>query len=140
MKVKFRSAGVVVVRQDKDGWRFLVLRCYRNWDFPKGLMEPGEDSLQAAIRETEEETSIADLVFHWGLDYRETEPYGAGKVARFYVAEMQQRNLVLPVSPSLGKPEHDEYRWVTAEGAMGLLPPRLGKILEWAVTKVGAKG
>ena len=33
------SAGVVVVRQTDSGWRFLMLRAYRNWDFPKGLVE-----------------------------------------------------------------------------------------------------
>ena len=37
------SAGVVVVRQAAAGWLFLMLRAYRNWDFPKGLVETGED-------------------------------------------------------------------------------------------------
>ena len=34
------SAGVVVVRRFPEGWRCLVLRAYRNWHFPKGLVEP----------------------------------------------------------------------------------------------------
>ena len=36
------SAGVVVVRNVQGSWLFLMLRAYRNWDFPKGLVEPGE--------------------------------------------------------------------------------------------------
>jgi 8-oxo-dGTP pyrophosphatase MutT (NUDIX family) len=33
------SAGVVVVRQTADGWRFLLLRAFSHWDFPKGMVE-----------------------------------------------------------------------------------------------------
>jgi len=55
------SAGVVVVRRKDGGWRVLVLRSYRNWDFPKGTVEPNETPLDAAVRETAEESSITDL-------------------------------------------------------------------------------
>ena len=34
------SAGVVVVRETSDGWRFLLLRAFNHWDFPKGMVEP----------------------------------------------------------------------------------------------------
>ena len=83
------SAGVVVVRSTPTGWLFLMLRAYRNWDFPKGGVEAGEMPLAAARREVREETAIGDLRFTWGEDYRETEPYGNNKVARYYIAETQ---------------------------------------------------
>ena len=95
-------------------------------------MEPGEEPLQAAIREVEEETSLTDLDFRWGHDFRETVPYGRGKVARYYLAETAGDEVALPVSPELGKPEHDEFRWVDYSGARRLLPARLQPILEWA--------
>ena len=41
----------------------LLLRAYRNWDLPKGLVEPGEQPFAAACREVEEETGITDLDF-----------------------------------------------------------------------------
>src|SRR4051794_2319365 len=37
-----RAAGAVVFRRTERGVRLLVLRAYQNWDFPKGLIEPGE--------------------------------------------------------------------------------------------------
>jgi 8-oxo-dGTP pyrophosphatase MutT (NUDIX family) len=126
-----RSAGVVVVRRAGSDWRLLVLRAYRNWDFPKGLIEPGEAPFAAAVRETHEEAGIEELAFRWGEDYRETEPYARNKVARYYLAETDAEQLTLPVSPELGRPEHHEYRWVGFSEAGRLLPPRLQPILRW---------
>lgn len=126
------SAGVVVVRRESTGWRLLVLRSYRYWDFPKGMVESGEALLDAAIRETAEETSITDLAFRWGELYCETAPYGRGKVARYYLAETATETIVLPVSPQIGRPEHDEWRWVSFGEAACLLPPRLQPVLVWA--------
>ena len=132
---KTLSAGVVVMRGIDAQRRYLLLRSYRNWDFPKGVVEAGEDSLQAAIREVEEETAITDLVFAWGHEYRETAPYGRGKVARYYLAKTKQSDVRLPVNPELGRPEHEEYRWVDYPAAHKLLPARLQIILEWAAQR-----
>jgi 8-oxo-dGTP pyrophosphatase MutT (NUDIX family) len=126
------SAGVVVVRNSKDSWLFLMLRAYRNWDFPKGLVEPGEQPLQAAIREVQEETLIDTLRFTWGEVYRETAPYSHKKIARYYVAETMTEAVTLPVRPELGRPEHNEWRWVTFEQGLTLCSPRLDPILRWA--------
>ena len=131
-----RSAGVVVVRDTGQGWRLLVLRAYRNWDFPKGLIEPGETPFAAAVREAREETGIEELVFRWGEDFRETEPYARNKVARYYLAETNAERLTLPVSAELGRPEHHEYRWVDWAEARRLLPPRLMPILRWVRSRL----
>jgi bis(5'-nucleosidyl)-tetraphosphatase len=130
------SAGVVVVRETDDGMRFLLLRAYRNWDFPKGLVEPGEDSLAAARREVAEEAGITDLAFDWGTDYFDTPPYGANKIARYYVASTRTEKVTLGVSPSLGRPEHHEYRWVDLFEGLALTVPRLQSALAWAAAKV----
>jgi len=133
-----RSAGIAVVRRLPEGWRFLVLRAYRNWDFPKGLIEPGEAPLAAAVRETREEAGIEDLAFTWGHAYRETAPYARNKVARYYLAETRQDRIALPVNSALGRPEHHEFRWVSPAEARRLLPPRLQPILAWARSLLGA--
>jgi len=125
------SAGVVVVRRT-DTWLFLMLRAYRNWDFPKGLVEAGEEPLQAAVREVQEETLIDALQFDWGEVYRETAPYANKKIARYYVARTAQAAVTLPVRPELGRAEHDEFRWVSFESGLALCSPRLDPILRWA--------
>jgi bis(5'-nucleosidyl)-tetraphosphatase len=132
MEKKALSAGVIVVRHEGDSWRYLLLRVYSYWDFPKGIVEPGEDSHQTARREVEEETGLKDLTFGWGHDYRETPPYGLGKVARYYIAETRRSRVVLPVSPELKHPEHHEARWVGYEEARRLVSPRVVPILDWA--------
>ncbi len=131
-----RAAGAVVVRTAETAPRYLVLRAYRNWDFPKGVVEPDESPLETARREVREETSLG-ITFPWGTDFRETEPYAGGKVARFYVAAAADGDVVLPVSAELGRPEHHEFRWATYAEAHALLPPRLQSILVWARTVVG---
>lgn len=132
-----RSAGLVVMRQLDGQWRCLVLRAYRNWDFPKGQPEPGEELLQTALRETTEETGLSDLELPWGEDYRETEPYSKGKVARLYLALSSQGDVSLPVSAELGRPEHHEFRWASFAEARELMPPRFRPTLQWAQDVVG---
>ena len=126
------SAGVVIVRRFDDQYRYLLLRAGHYWDFSKGMVEPGEDSLAAAIREVEEETTLTGLDFRWGHPFTETEPYGKNKIARYYVAESADGEVYLPVSAELGKPEHDEFRWLEYDAARGLLVPRVLAVLEWA--------
>lgn len=137
---KILSSGVVPVRYTDGDWKLLVLRAYKNWDFPKGIVEPNEDPLDAARRETEEETGITDLDFIFGEDYKETVPYNVSssghKVARYYVAETRSGDITLPISEELGRPEHHEYRWVTCDEAEDLLPPRLAGVLEWVRTRI----
>ena len=70
MVVSKLAAGVVIVRESDSGPRVLLLRAYRNWDLPKGLVEPGEQPFTAACREVEEETGITDLDFRMGQRLR----------------------------------------------------------------------
>src|SRR5215218_2140224 len=126
------SAGVVVVRRLNDEWRFLLLRAFNHWDFPKGMVEIGEEPLGAAIREVREETLIVDLQFDWGEVYTETGPYSRGKVARYYVARTETSAVTLTVIEALGRAEHNEFRWVDYQGANRLVSPRVQPIVEWA--------
>lgn len=127
-----RAAGIVVLRRWPEGWRVLILRAYRNWDFPKGLLDPGESPLAAALRETREEAGLSHLVFRWGETFIDTEPYSGGKIARYFLAESPDGEVVLEVSAELGRPEHDEFRWATPDAAAALLPARLVRVLRWA--------
>ena len=68
------SCGAVLVRQTDTGWVTLMLRAYRNWDFPKGMRENGETPQEAARREIGEETGIEDISFDWGDRFTDTGP------------------------------------------------------------------
>jgi len=131
------SAGIIVVRREADDWKYLFLRAFRNWDFPKGEVQADEAPLDAALRETEEETGIGDLQFRWGQGFKETEPYNRGrKIARYYVAATSQPEVVFSVNPAIGAPEHHEYRWLSYSELEKLAPPRLLPVIRWARSMV----
>ncbi len=126
------SAGVVVVRRAPTGWLFLMLRAYRNWDFPKGMVETGETPLDAARREVFEETSIDRLDFTWGTAFKETVRYAGNKVARYYIAQTDLEAVTLPINKDLGRPEHDEWRWLSYEATLARASARLLPVASWA--------
>ena len=133
------SSGAVVVRATPDGHRYLLLRAYRNWDFPKGIVEPGEDPLHAAVREVDEETGLVDLEFPWGGEFHETPPYGRGKVARYYLALTRTEAVALRPNPLSGIHEHHDFRWVMYADARRLVVPRVQVALDWAEAQVTAR-
>lgn len=126
------SAGIIIVRMLHNTPHYLLLRAFNFWDFPKGLVEDGEEPLAAAQREVAEESGLTDLDFRWGTDYRETPPYGPNKIARYYLAAAPQGEVYLPVSAELGKPEHDEFRWLDYAHARSMVSMRVQPILDWA--------
>ena len=93
------------------------------------------------VRELMEETSIAI-----GADAQLTGTkapsitYGRGskaKTATYFLADrMSNKEPYLPVSPELGRPENDEYRWVPISRLSNLMPPRLSPVVtyihDWA--------
>jgi 8-oxo-dGTP pyrophosphatase MutT (NUDIX family) len=135
MPERILSAGVVVVLEPPERRRVLLLRAFRYWDCPKGLVEPGEAPFVTAMREVREETALTDLEFRWGQDFIETEPYSKNKVARYYLATTKTATIQLPVNPELGGPEHHEWRWCVWDNATRLANPRIARVLDWARRK-----
>jgi bis(5'-nucleosidyl)-tetraphosphatase len=133
---KLLSCGAVVVRQTPEGWRFLMLRAFSHWDFPKGLVEDGEDPRQAALREVLEETTLDDLAFNWGDEFIETGPYSRGKVARYYLAQTWRENVAILPNPETGEPEHAQFRWCTLDDARRLAAPRVRGVIDWAAERI----
>ena len=132
------SCGIVIARDTPDGWVTIVLRAFHHWDFPKGIREPGEDPLVAAMREVQEETGIDELSFDWGDRYFETGPYSKGKVARYYLAKTGQSDIVMGISPLTGEPEHHEWRWMSFDEAYDLGSPRVREVVQWSRQVIGA--
>jgi 8-oxo-dGTP pyrophosphatase MutT (NUDIX family) len=132
------SAGVVVVHVAGPAVQYLLLRAYKNWDFPKGLVEAGEQPLDAAEREVKEETTLVNLAFDWGKEYIDTGPYNKGKISRYYLARSDDTHVHLPINPELGFPEHQEARWVVLDTALGMVSPRLKPVIHWASDIIAA--
>ncbi len=126
------SCGAVILRETTAGLRVLMLRVFRHWDFPKGLMEAGETPKQTALREVREESGLAELTFPWGDIHIDTGPYSRGKIARYYLARTTQEKVELLPSPDTGRPEHSEYRWLSFIQARRLASPRVVGVLDWA--------
>lgn len=134
------SCGVVPYRGKGKGREYLVLRCFRNWDFPKGMKEVDEDPLVATRREFSEETGIKKILISAEELFIETEPYGNGKVARYYLGEVNETEKVqLLPNPLTGILEHHEFRWVSADEARDKLVPRLKRVLDWAEENLAGK-
>ena len=59
-----RAAGIIIFKKIDDADKILVLKSKKGYDLPKGRLEPGESSLNCAVRETFEETGIDELDFY----------------------------------------------------------------------------
>ena len=130
------SAGIIIIDESGPEKMVLCLRAYANWDFPKGQLEENESYIEAAIRETREETGL-----QLGTDYKLTGKvvpsitYGSGKnkkTAVYYIANrLSKKQPVLPINPELGKPEHDEWKWVPLTEIGFLYASRFGPVIDF---------
>jgi len=133
-----QSAGIIVIDNDIQlpEPHVLCVRAYANWDFPKGHVEEGESLINAAVRETQEETTlVADLDLSLvGLN-TPSITYGSGdrkKTCTYYIADRTStKQPYLPVSDELGRPENDEWRWVPVSQLTNLLPARLHPVSDY---------
>lgn len=132
------SCGIILARTTDDGVVTLLLRAFHHWDFPKGLLEDGEQPLEAALRELQEETGIKAVEFDWGDRFIESGPYSRGKTARYYLASTAEEAVEMGISPDTGEPEHHEWRWVSFDEAHDLSSPRVRDIVRWARQIIGA--
>lgn len=145
------SAAIALVRGDGSarqvllvhpGGPFWAKKDAGAWSLPKGLVEPGEDVLAAALRELTEETGAA----------RPAPPYEdlgeivqkSGKKVRafaargdFDVATLVSNDVELEHPKGSGRvlrfPEVDRARWVTLEEARALLNPAQLPLVERAM-------
>ena len=115
------SAGGVVFRMDAGQPLYLLIRdSYRNWGFPKGHIEPGEQPDQAARREVGEETGLASLVIRGPIDTIDWFFRFRGqlihKSCHFYLMESVESSTC---------PQRNEgitaCRWITFEEAEALI-------------------
>jgi 8-oxo-dGTP pyrophosphatase MutT (NUDIX family) len=123
-----------------------ILLCHvtgtSHWDIPKGLQDPGEHTLDAAMRELREETGLA---FHPSLfeeigsfDYQRTKRLHLYKVRAPENLECLDHLDCTSHFPhhvtGTMTPEMDAYRWATRDEVRTLCAPRMAQqllSLEW---------
>ena len=100
------GAGIIVVKRFTTGWKVLALEAQDSTlDIPKGAIDPGEFPLEAALRETDEESGITKLDFKWGVNHITN-----GEMT-CYVAETIEEPTI-SANPHTGIIEHINASWV----------------------------
>ena len=102
------GAGIIVVKKFPSGFKVLGLFDQRKgvFDLPKGSIDMEEPTLQAALRETQEECGITKLDFKWG-----TKPIVNVSHLTFFLAETNQDPVVME-NPHSGVLEHLFAEWM----------------------------
>ena len=130
-------SGFVVYRKTADGIKFLLLYRRGNyWNFPKGHFEPGERTIDVALRELEEETGIKKSELRIAPDFRAYERFyfkignqGIYDTVILFLAETHKAEVkIIPR-------EHSGYGWFLYHDAMNVIGKKYGdtrKVLKQA--------
>lgn len=144
------SAGVIVFsRGDGGECEYLLLLSRRTkrplWEFPKGGIEKGETTTEAALRELHEETGLAahDIRILPGFERTENYRFSIGerrkttirKQVTYYLAEALRREV------TVSDEETSAFAWVPLKEALRRLRyPGRRKMLEDAAAAAGCSG
>lgn len=107
-----KSCGFLIVR-GKPVSDFLLMRHPDRWDLPKGHVDGGENDLQCALRELEEETSITINDIEIDGDFRFITQY---PVVSKKKGKVRQKTLVIFLAylvrdVNIAVTEHAGYQW-----------------------------
>ena len=96
---------------------------------PKGHLDPGEDDMTAALRETKEEAGLGSHQLKVFTDIKEElryEAFGAPKIVTYWLARMTKYDDKVVLSD-----EHQDFRWLGLEEAKELSGfPDMAKCLQ----------
>ncbi len=102
VKVELVNAGVdplkvsyvVIAARHDGGWLFVRHRRRGGYELPAGHPDPGEDTVEAAVRELTEETGALDFtmepVTYYSVDSGSGKQYG-----RLFLAEVETRGAII---------------------------------------------
>lgn len=142
------SAGFIIVDfSGPEPTALCLLDNYYQWDFPKGHVERKESLLDTALRETAEECGLTPNDFAQSGISASTEPYkvphGSKTATYFFAEKTSDAKPFLPVSPSLGHPEHIAFRWFPVRELHNRMPKRLlpviDRLVEWVESSTGVQ-
>uniref|UniRef100_A0A8P4GIK8 Bis(5'-nucleosyl)-tetraphosphatase [asymmetrical] n=1 Tax=Dicentrarchus labrax TaxID=13489 RepID=A0A8P4GIK8_DICLA len=126
-EMALRACGFIVFRRlascipPPDNIEYLLLQTSygeHHWTPPKGHVDPGEDDLTTALRETKEEAGLGAehlRVIDGFLQELHYEVRGRPKEVLYWLAELRD-----PEMPVILSDEHQDYRWARLEEACRL--------------------
>ncbi|XP_053557007.1 bis(5'-nucleosyl)-tetraphosphatase [asymmetrical] isoform X1 [Bombina bombina] len=121
-----RACGLIIFRRcnprtsvaSVSDIEFLLLQTsygIHHWTPPKGHVDPGEDDLTTALRETEEEAGLHANQFRIVDGFRKELNYKVNnkpKTVIYWLAELKDHNTRVKLSD-----EHQDYRWLQLQEA-----------------------
>ncbi len=117
-----KSAGAIIFRKEEGNIYYLLLHypsgsraAKAYWDFPKGHMEKGEEEIETASREVEEEAGLKKLEFISGFKeqieyFFKSKGETVFKTVVFFLAETKTKEIKISF-------EHIGYQWLSYQEA-----------------------
>ena len=137
---QIRAAGVILYRPGPYGPAFLLLRASGggHWGPPKGHLRSGETEIQAALRETEEESGLHPQALEPA--FREEVAYEVvrrgervPKTVAYYLGEASNGEVRL-------SREHVDFHWATLQEARATIAlESLRAVIEAAARRLAAR-
>lgn len=124
MEKPVRAAGFIIFRRMPNIQYLLMQTSYgkNHWSPPKGHLDPGENDLQAAYRETEEEAGFPASALRLVDDFKVELKYTVTshrdgkdrpKITTYWLAELlKPHENVVKMSD-----EHQDFKWLALEEA-----------------------
>ncbi|XP_006270015.2 bis(5'-nucleosyl)-tetraphosphatase [asymmetrical] isoform X2 [Alligator mississippiensis] len=125
-----RACGLIIYRRLQPGClsskvgnniEYLLLQTSygtHHWTPPKGHVDPGEDDLETALRETQEEAGLDSRQITLVEGFKKELQYavrGKPKTVIYWLAEIKDHNTEIKLSD-----EHQDFRWLNLEEACKL--------------------
>jgi len=134
-KREFSSGGVIIKRVDADFKILLIKDGYGHWTWPKGNIEKGETSQNAAIREIAEEVGLQNIKLIDKIDktqyFYRLKGESIFKTVDIYLFEVTKDEKLKVL-----KSEIDDAKWLSPEEALKRIEYKGSrKILEKAIDR-----
>ncbi|XP_065059501.1 bis(5'-nucleosyl)-tetraphosphatase [asymmetrical]-like [Rhopilema esculentum] len=124
MASEVKAVGIIIFRclTKNNTFQYLLLRhSYgeKHWTPPKGHVDPGEDEITAAIRETQEECGLGPKEYTFVDGFKHTlfyQAWGRNKAVHYWLAKVNDNDCTIKLSH-----EHQDFKWLALSDACDLV-------------------